>query len=87
MAPAPSIHQSPKIAEAETATSKSVDAVVGAWGMKLRKRGWLTLTQAGARTSRNMRNASSAPSPSSVTVSPVSRSRSLSAAGAFRGWA
>ena len=50
-APEASTHQSAEIAEAETARSKRIEAAVGALGTKLRKRGWLVLTQAGASTS------------------------------------
>ena len=77
-APEASIHQSAEIAEAETARSKRIEAVVGALGTKLRKRGWLVLTQAGASTSSKIRKASVAPSPSSVIVSPASRASSPS---------
>ncbi len=65
--------------------SNSLDACVGAVGMKARKRGFSTGTLAGASVSVKMRRASSAPMPSAVTVAPAAAAISAGVRGTAKG--
>ena len=84
-APAPSSHDPPYRALAETTRSKAAAAFVGALGMNDRYRGSSVVMQAGARTCWKMPRAFAAPMPCSSIVRPARRVSSAGGSGLSRG--
>ena len=86
IAPAPSIHPVAIVDDAPTMRSKSTLAFVGAAGTNATDAGWSVEIVAGARTSAQIRSASSHPIPSGAIVRPARRASSSAGATRSSGW-